>query len=64
MKIRCVVLILILDMTNPPPLDELQQIMTDNGLMPFFKKGADFDAFVAKQIADIRDLSKEIGIIK
>lgn len=38
--------------------------MTNNGLMPFFKKGADFDAFVAQQVADIRDLSKELGIIK
>ena len=43
---------------------EWQEIMKANGLMPFFKKGADFDAFVAKQVADIRDLSKELGIIK
>jgi len=43
---------------------EWKQIMTDNGLMPFFKKGADFDAFVSKQVADIRDLSKELGIVK
>jgi len=43
---------------------EWQQIMTDNGLMPFFKKGAEFEAFVNKQVADIRDLSRELGIIK
>lgn len=43
---------------------EWQQIMQDNGLMPFFKKGAAFDAFVAKQVGEIRDLSKELGIIK
>ena len=43
---------------------EWKEIMTNNGLMPFFKKGADFDAFVAKQVSDIRELSKELGIIK
>jgi len=43
---------------------EWKQIMADNGLMPFFRKGADFEAFVNKQVADIRDLSKELGIIK
>ncbi len=43
---------------------EWQELMTANGLMPFFKKGKDFDAFVAQQVADIRDLSKELGIIK
>jgi len=43
---------------------EWQQIMTDNGLMPFFKKGANFDAFVNKQVSDIRELSIELGIIK
>jgi putative tricarboxylic transport membrane protein len=43
---------------------EWKQIMTDNGLMPFFKKGPDFDAFVNKQVTDIRELSKELGIIK
>lgn len=43
---------------------EWKQIMADNGLMPFFKKGRDFDAFVAKQVADIRELSKELGIVK
>jgi putative tricarboxylic transport membrane protein len=43
---------------------EWKQIMTDNGLMPFFKKGADFETFVAKQVADIRELSKELGIVR
>jgi putative tricarboxylic transport membrane protein len=44
--------------------DEWKKIMTDNGLMPFFKKGADFSAFVDQQVTEIRDLSKELGIIK
>ena len=43
---------------------EWKQIMTDNGLMPFWKQGPAFEAFVAKQIADIHDLSKEIGLSK
>ena len=43
---------------------EWKQIMADNGLMPFYKQGAAFDTFVAKQVADIRALSKEIGLSK
>jgi len=43
---------------------EWKQIMTDNGLMPFFKKGTDFETFVDRQVADIRELSKELGIVK
>ncbi len=43
---------------------EWKKIMTDNGLMPFFKKGKDFDAFVNQQVSDIRELSKELGIVK
>lgn len=43
---------------------EWKKIMSDNGLMPFFKKGEEFKAFVDQQISDIRDLSKELGIIK
>ncbi len=44
--------------------DEWKKVMTDNGLMPFFKKGAEFEAFVNKQISDIHDLSVELGIVK
>jgi len=43
---------------------EWKKIMTDNGLMPFFKKGPDFQKFVDKQITDIRELSIELGIVK
>jgi len=43
---------------------EWQKIMADNGLMPFFKKGPEFEKFVDKQIADIRELSIELGIVK
>jgi hypothetical protein len=32
--------------------------------MPFFKAGPDFQGFVDAQVADIRTLSQEIGIIK
>lgn len=44
--------------------DEWQQIMTDSGLMPFNRSGAEFQAFVDQQIAEINALSKEIGLIK
>jgi putative tricarboxylic transport membrane protein len=43
---------------------EWQDIMVQNGLMPFFKAGPDFQGFVDAQVADIRALSQEIGIIK
>lgn len=44
--------------------DEWQQVMADNGLMPFFKAGPDFQGFVDNQIADIVTLSREIGVIQ
>jgi putative tricarboxylic transport membrane protein len=43
---------------------EWQAIMEQNGLMPFFKAGPDFQGYVDAQVADIRTLSQEIGIIK
>lgn len=43
---------------------EWQQVMTDNGLMPFFKVGADFQGFVDEQILSIQDLSREIGVLQ
>ncbi|MFP8967805.1 Bug family tripartite tricarboxylate transporter substrate binding protein [Pokkaliibacter sp. CJK22405] len=43
---------------------EWQDVMKENGLLPFHKSGADFDAFVKKQIADIQSISKEVGLIK
>lgn len=44
--------------------EEWQKIMEDNGLMPFFKAGPDFQGFVDAQVADIEALSREIGIIQ
>jgi putative tricarboxylic transport membrane protein len=43
---------------------EWQDIMVQNGLMPFFRAGPDFQGFVDSQVADIKSLSQEIGIIK
>lgn len=44
--------------------EEWQKIMADNGLMPFFKVGPEFQGFVDRQIADIETLSREIGVIQ
>jgi putative tricarboxylic transport membrane protein len=38
--------------------------MTDNGLMPFGLSGAELTEFVTQQVADIKALSQEIGLIK
>jgi putative tricarboxylic transport membrane protein len=44
--------------------DEWKGIMAKNGLMPLAKSGADFQAFVKKQVEDTAALSREIGILK
>ncbi|MDB6178368.1 tripartite tricarboxylate transporter substrate-binding protein [Paracoccus sp. Z330] len=44
--------------------DEWQQVMAENGLAPYDVFGADFEAFVADNIAQIQDVSKEIGLLK
>ncbi len=44
--------------------EEWKKIMADNGLMPLNSSGADFQKFVAGQVAATTALSKEIGIIK
>lgn len=51
-------------MTKIYESEQWKQIMVDNGLMPFFRAGPDFQNFVDKQVADIATLSREIGIIK
>lgn len=51
-------------MTQVYESEEWKQIMEENGLMPFFRAGPDFQDFVDKQVADIAELSREIGIIK
>ena len=43
---------------------EWKQIMADNGLAPFTKVGADFQAWVDGVIADTTKMSKEIGVIQ
>jgi putative tricarboxylic transport membrane protein len=43
--------------------DEWKAAMTNNGLAPFWMGGSTFNDFVNKQIQDLRDLSKEIGLL-
>ncbi len=43
---------------------EWKDVMAQNGLMPLAKSGADFEAFVKKQVEDTAALSREIGILK
>ena len=43
--------------------DEWKAALTNNGLAPFWMGGSDFNDFVNKQISDLRDLSKEIGLL-
>lgn len=44
--------------------DEWKKIMTRSGLIPFEPEGESFEAYVNQQIADIADLSREIGLLK
>lgn len=44
--------------------EEWKQAMADNGLAPFTVVGDDFQAFIDKNIQDVQDLSREIGIIQ
>uniref|UniRef100_UPI0025C0B21A Bug family tripartite tricarboxylate transporter substrate binding protein n=1 Tax=Marivivens sp. TaxID=1978374 RepID=UPI0025C0B21A len=44
--------------------DEWKQIMADNGLAPLDLQGAEFEAFVANSVAQIEQISREIGIIQ
>jgi len=43
--------------------DEWTAAMANNGLAPFWMGGSAFNDFVNKQISDLRDLSKEIGLL-
>lgn len=43
---------------------EWKEAMIANGLAPFTKVGSDFQGYVDQVVADIRKLSKEIGVIK
>ncbi len=44
--------------------DEWKQVMETNGLAPLDLQGPEFQDFVAKSVADIEQLSKEIGILQ
>ena len=44
--------------------DEWKQAMADNGLAPFTKVGADFQGYVDDLVAEINQLSKDIGVIQ
>ncbi len=44
--------------------DEWKQVMEANGLAPLDLQGEEFEQFVSESVAQIQDISKEIGIIK
>lgn len=44
--------------------DQWKTVMAENGLAPYTLIGADFEAFVAENIAEIQEISREIGIIQ
>lgn len=43
---------------------EWKEVMENNGLAPLSLRGAEFQTFVANSVAEIQELSKEIGLIK
>ena len=43
---------------------EWQEIMVANGLAPFTKVGADFQNYVDEVVAEVKKLSKDLGVIK
>ena len=44
--------------------DEWKEAMTANGLAPFTKVGGDFQSYVDQVVGEIRQMSKDIGVIK
>lgn len=44
--------------------DEWKAVMEKNGLIPFHPPAGKFEAFVKDQVADIEQLSREIGLLK
>ncbi|AJY48863.1 Bug family tripartite tricarboxylate transporter substrate binding protein [Halomonas sp. KO116] len=44
--------------------EEWQDVMAQNGLMPFHMTAGEFEAFVLNQINEIEQLSKDIGLIQ
>jgi putative tricarboxylic transport membrane protein len=41
-----------------------QKIALDNGLTPIWRGGDDFQSFVQDQVAKMRKISKQIGVIQ
>ncbi|MCA0206126.1 Bug family tripartite tricarboxylate transporter substrate binding protein [Pararhodobacter sp.] len=44
--------------------EQWQQVMADNGLAPYTLVGDEFEAFVDANIAEIQEISREIGILQ
>jgi putative tricarboxylic transport membrane protein len=44
--------------------DAWKKAMADNGLAPFTKVGADFQNYVDKVVAEVNQLSKDVGVIQ
>tara|TARA_R110002124_G_scaffold49437_8_gene144958 strand:+ start:15232 stop:16194 length:963 start_codon:yes stop_codon:yes gene_type:complete len=44
--------------------DQWKQAMVDNGLAPFTKVGGDFQSYVDGLVAEVKQLSKDIGVIQ
>jgi len=44
--------------------EEWQRIMKQNGLVPFERYGKDFDTFVNDQVAKLKQVSREVGLIQ
>lgn len=44
--------------------DEWKAVMKKNGLIPFQPESGTFEEFINKQVADIEQLSREIGLLK
>jgi putative tricarboxylic transport membrane protein len=44
--------------------DQWKKAMADNGLAPFTKVGADFQNYVDKVVAEVNQLSREVGVIQ
>jgi putative tricarboxylic transport membrane protein len=43
---------------------EWKESMAANGLAPFTKVGGDFQSYIDGVVADVRQLSKDIGVIQ
>ncbi|MDP5306082.1 Bug family tripartite tricarboxylate transporter substrate binding protein [Paracoccus spongiarum] len=44
--------------------DQWKQVMAENGLEPYNLFGAEFEAFVNENIAEIQEISREIGLLQ